>query len=47
MAPKDFESQTHEINKLISLANTSSKLNPQGGIFGPIEEIMHMIEDTF
>lgn len=47
VAPKDFESQAYDINKLISLANTSGKANPQGGIFGPIEEIMHMIEDTF
>lgn len=47
ITPKDFESQTEEINKLIAAASNTGKANPQGGIFGPIEEIMHMIEDTF
>lgn len=47
VTPKDFDSQTEEINKLIALGTQTGKVNPQGGIFGPIEEIMHMIEDTF
>lgn len=45
VTPKDFELQVTEINKLI--ANISGKSNAQNGIFGPIDEIMNMIEDTF
>lgn len=46
IAPKDFEAQAIEINKLIAWA--ANIKDPQnGGIFGPIEEIMHMIEDVF
>lgn len=46
VTPKDFEAQAIEINKLIAGA-TNSKDGQPGGIFGPIEEIMHMIEDAF
>lgn len=43
--PKSFETELTEINTLIAGANRSADKN--GGIFGPIEELMHMIEDTF
>lgn len=46
IAPKDFEAQAIEINKLIAWAANIGE-NQAGGIFGPIDEIMHMIEDTF
>jgi len=44
IAPKDFESELVELNTLISGATESAT---NGGLFGPIEEIMNMIEDTF
>ena len=47
VAPKDFETQTSEINKLIAMGQSGKKEGEQSGIFGPIDEIMHMIEDTF
>lgn len=46
ISPKDFEAQAMEINKLIAGA-ANLKDSPNGGIFGPIDEIMHMIEDVF
>jgi ATP-dependent Clp protease ATP-binding subunit ClpC len=46
IAPKDFEAQAIEINKLIAWATAVGKWQ-NGWIFGPIEEIMHMIEDVF
>jgi len=45
VTPKDFESQVIEVNKLI--ANIGSHQAQSNGIFGPIDEIMNMIEDTF
>jgi len=44
ITPKDFESELVELNTLISGASESAT---NGGLFGPIEEIMNMIEDTF
>ena len=44
ITPKDFESELVELNTLISGATESAA---NGGLFGPIEEIMNMIEDTF
>ncbi len=46
ISPKDFENQIVDINKLMSSAGTQ-KWATNNGIFGPIDEIMHMIEDTF
>ena len=46
VSPKDFETQVVEINTLIAGANGGS-VNENGGIFGPIEEIMKMLEDSF
>lgn len=46
ITPKDFETQTTDINKLIASA-TAQKNGQAPGLFGPIEEIMHMIEDVF
>lgn len=46
VSPKDFETQVIEINTLIAWAN-SGVPNENGGIFGPIEEIMKMLEDSF
>lgn len=43
--PKGFENELVEINTLIAGANRDP--NQTGGIFGPIDELMHMIEDTF
>jgi ATP-dependent Clp protease ATP-binding subunit ClpA len=45
VTPKDFEAQVIEINKLI--ANIGGGKGQTSGIFGPIDEIMNMIEDTF
>jgi ATP-dependent Clp protease ATP-binding subunit ClpC len=46
VSPKDFETQVVEINTLIAgAANPNQQTN--GGIFGPIDEIMKMLEDTF
>jgi ATP-dependent Clp protease ATP-binding subunit ClpC len=47
ITPKDFEMQTTEINKLIAAASQTGTAHTQWGIFGPIDEIMHIIEDTF
>ena len=46
VSPKDFETQVVEINTLIAGA-TGGSVNENGGIFGPIEEIMKMLEDSF
>lgn len=46
VSPKDFETQVVEINTLIAGANSGIP-NENGGIFGPIEEIMKMLEDSF
>jgi ATP-dependent Clp protease ATP-binding subunit ClpC len=46
IAPKDFENQIIELAKLISSA-WNQAWSQNNGIFGPIDEIMHMIEDTF
>ncbi|MBP9779377.1 ATP-dependent Clp protease ATP-binding subunit [Candidatus Gracilibacteria bacterium] len=46
IAPKDFENQVIELAKLMNSAS-NPKGNQGNGIFGPIDEIMHMIEDTF
>jgi len=44
ITPKDFENELTQINTLI--AGTADK-NGNSWIFGPIDEIMNMIEDTF
>ncbi len=46
IAPKDFENQVIELAKLMNSAS-NPKWNQGNWIFGPIDEIMHMIEDTF
>ncbi len=46
IVPKDFEAQAIDINRLIAGAG-NIKENQIWGIFGPIDEIMHMIEDVF
>lgn len=43
--PKQFENELTEVNRLIAGANRATAQN--GGIFGPIDELMHMIEETF
>lgn len=49
ISPKDFETQVVEINTLIAWASHPNAVPDMtnGGIFGPIEEIMKMLEDTF
>jgi ATP-dependent Clp protease ATP-binding subunit ClpC len=49
ISPKDFETQVVEINTLIAWASHPNAIPDMtnGGIFGPIEEIMKMLEDTF
>ena len=47
VTPKDFENQTGEINKLIAMSVSGGKNSQKWGMFAPIEEIMHMIEDAF
>lgn len=48
ITPKDFEGQVIELNKLLANSPTAPNwAQNQNGIFGPIEEIMHMIEDAF
>lgn len=44
ISPKDFESQVTEINTLIAWVGQKEA---NGGIFGPIDEIMKMLEDNF
>ena len=41
--PKSFENELIEINTLIAGANGIQN----GGMFGPIDDLMHLIEDTF
>ncbi|NRH20749.1 ATP-dependent Clp protease ATP-binding subunit [Candidatus Gracilibacteria bacterium] len=43
--PKGFEVELIEINTLIAGAGGADIQN--GGIFGPIDDLMHLIEDTF
>jgi len=43
--PKAFEVELIEINTLI--AGAGGIETQKGGMFGPIDDIMHMIEDTF
>jgi len=43
--PKGFEVELVEINTLIAGASGADIQN--GGIFGPIDDLMHLIEDTF
>lgn len=43
--PKGFEVELIEINTLIAGASGADIQN--GGIFGPIDDLMHLIEDTF
>lgn len=43
--PKSFEVELIEINTLIAWAGSADGQN--GGMFGPIDELMHLIEDTF
>jgi ATP-dependent Clp protease ATP-binding subunit ClpA len=42
--PKGFETELIEINTLIAGAGGA---NQNGGMFGPIDDLMHLIEDTF
>lgn len=46
VSPKDFETQIIEINTLIAGASMSPD-SPSGGIFGPVDEIVHMLEENF
>jgi ATP-dependent Clp protease ATP-binding subunit ClpC len=46
VSPKDFETQIIEINTLIAGASMSPDA-PTGGIFGPVDEIVHMLEENF
>ena len=46
VSPKDFETQVVEINTLIAWAGDGT-IHENGWIFGPIEEIMKMLEDSF
>jgi ATP-dependent Clp protease ATP-binding subunit ClpC len=46
VSPKDFETQVVEINTLIAGVNVTW-VPENGGIFGPIEEIMKMLEGAF
>ncbi len=47
ISPKDFEKELTDVNRLIGSNDKTKWVSGQNGIFGPIEEIMHMIEDTF
>lgn len=46
ISPKDFETQIIEINTLIANASMSPE-SQSGGIFGPVDEIVHMLEENF
>ncbi len=46
ISPKDFENQLIEINKLISLSWTQEKWAPENGIFGPIDDIVKLLEES-
>ncbi len=47
ISPKDFETQVIEINTLIAWAGWGGVIGENGGIFAPIDEIMHMLEENF
>lgn len=46
ISPKDFETQVVEINTLIAGASLQNGAQT-GGIFGPVDEIMQMLEENF
>lgn len=46
VSPKDFEAQIVEINTMIARAWSGAE-GQNGGIFGPIDDIVKMLEETF
>ncbi len=46
ISPKDFENQLIEINKLIALSGNQEKWPNENGIFGPIDDIVKMLEES-
>lgn len=46
ISPKDFENQLVEINKLIAGSSIKEKWESEGGIFGPIDDIVKMLEEN-
>ena len=46
ISPKDFENQLIEINKLIAGSTQPQKPEGEGGIFGPIDDIVKMLEES-
>jgi ATP-dependent Clp protease ATP-binding subunit ClpC len=46
ISPKDFENQLIEINKLIAGSSIKEKVQGENGIFGPIDDIVKMLEES-
>ena len=46
ISPKDFENQLIEINKLIAGSSIKEKVQWENGIFGPIDDIVKMLEES-
>jgi len=46
ISPKDFENQLMEINKLIAGSSIREKWEGENGIFGPIDDIVKMLEES-